>query len=63
MNDKVRFELELTEQEAEDIAQFLKRAGLSDYRSNAVDQEEAYRMLHVAEKIRAILAEKGFSPR
>lgn len=63
MTNKVRFELELTEQEAEDIAQFLKRAGFSDYRSNAVDQEEAYRMLNVGEKIREILAEKGFSPR
>jgi hypothetical protein len=63
MPEKVRFEVELTEEEAEDLAQFLKRAGLQDYRNNAVDQNEAYRMLGVGEKIRKILAEQGFSPR
>lgn len=63
MSDKVRFEFELTEEEAEDLAQFLKRAGLDDYRSKAVNQTEAYRMQEVGEKIRKILAEQGFSPR
>jgi hypothetical protein len=56
-------ELELTEEEAEDYAQFLKRVGLSEYRQNAQDESEAYRMLAVGEKIRKALAGAGFSPR
>lgn len=55
--------VELTEQEAEDYAQFLKRVSFQEYRTNAVDDLEAYRMLEVGEKIRKILAENGFSPR
>lgn len=55
--------LELSEQEAWDFAQFLKRAGFSDYASNAADQDEAYRMLHVGEKVRGALAQAGIAPR
>jgi hypothetical protein len=60
---KVLLQVELTEQEAEDYAQFLKRVGFSDYRQNAQDEDEAYRMLYVGEKIRKELSEQGFSPR
>lgn len=56
-------EVELTEQEADDYAQFLKRVGFQEYRQNAVDDAEAYRMLDVGEKVRKILAEHGFAPR
>ncbi len=55
--------VELTDQEAQDYAQFLKRVGFADYRSNAVDQDEAYRMLKTGEKIRRALAEVGYAPR
>jgi cytochrome c len=55
--------LELTEDEAWDLAQFLKRVGFSDYRRNAVDQDEAYRMLYVGEKVRGALADIGISQR
>lgn len=55
--------IDLSEQEAEDYAQFLKRVGFADYEGNAVDKDEAYRMLHAGEKIRKALAEAGFSPR
>lgn len=54
---------ELTDQEAEDYAQFLKRVGFSDYRNNAADHDEAYRMLAAGEKIRRALAEAGYAPR
>lgn len=54
---------ELSEQEALDYAQFLKRVGFSDYRNNAIDQDEAYRMLEAGEKIRSALSEAGYSPR
>lgn len=53
----------LSEQEAWDLAQFLKRAGFADFRSNAVDDEEAYRMIAAAEKLKSNLAAIGYSPR
>ncbi|MDA8093716.1 MAG: hypothetical protein M0T84_07335 [Betaproteobacteria bacterium] len=59
----IRLHIELSEQEAWDYAQFLKRVGFADYSANAVDHAEAYRMLYVGEKIRAALAEAGFAPR
>lgn len=55
--------VELTPQEAWDYAQFLKRVGFSNYRENAQDQDEAYRMLAVGEKFRAALADAGYAPR
>lgn len=49
--------LELTEQEAEDLAQFLKRTTFSDYREKAESEETAYRMQSVGEKVRTLLAD------
>lgn len=63
IHQPVRLVAELTDQEAEDFAQFLKRVGFSDYRNNAIDQDEAYRMLAAGEKIRSALAEAGYAPR
>ncbi len=53
----------LSEQEAWDLAQFLKRAGFTDFRSNAVDDEEAYRMQAVTQMIRRNLEVHGINPR
>jgi len=53
----------LSEQEAWDLAEFLKRVGFAGFRSNAVDDEEAYRMLAAAEKLKSTLAANGYSPR
>lgn len=53
----------LSEQEAWDLAQFLKRAGFADFRSNAVDDEEAYRMQVVTQMIRRNLEVHGIDPR
>jgi hypothetical protein len=53
----------LSEQEAWDLAQFLKRAGFADFRSNAVDDEEAFRMQNVAGKVRQSLNQLGYAPR
>lgn len=44
-------------------AQFLKRATYHDYRSRAMNDEEAYVMLAAGELIRDALREKGFAPR
>lgn len=59
----VKISLELPESEALAFAQFLKRAGHGDYRNFTRDDEEAYRMLYAADKLRAALAEAGFAPR
>ena len=53
----------LSEQEAWDLAQFLKRTGFADFRSQAADDEEAYRMRAVVEKLKSNLAAIGYSPR
>ncbi|MEI8574910.1 hypothetical protein U737_13230 [Methylomonas sp. LW13] len=53
----------LSEQEALDLAQFLKRTGFADYCSQAVDDEGAYRMRAVAEKVRRNLVAIGYDPR
>ena len=59
----IRIELELSEEQAEALAQFLKRVGFSDYRSLAQDEGEAYAMLYAGERVRAALAEAGYAPR
>jgi len=63
MNATQPIVIELTDAQALAIAQFLKRAGLSDYRNLAVDQDEAATMLCAGEVIRKALAEAGWSPR
>lgn len=50
-------------EEATALAQYLKRAGLSDYRQLAVDEEEAYTMQAAAERLRSALALAGYAPR
>lgn len=61
--NEICLSVSLSEQEAWDLAQFLKRAGFADFRSNAIDDEEAYRMLAVAQKLRSNLAAIGYKPR
>ena len=53
----------LSETEAWDLAQFLKRVGFEQFYVNAQDPDEAYRMMFAAEKVRKALAEVGFAPR
>ncbi|MHB8252493.1 MAG: DUF7706 family protein [Acidiferrobacter sp.] len=55
--------IEATENEARSFPQFLKRAGLTHYRSLAVHDDEAYGMQAVAECLRETLASSGFAPR
>jgi cytochrome c len=55
--------LELTEQEALDLAQFVKRVGWQEMRQNAVDEDEAYRIRDALDKVRKALVEVGYSPR
>lgn len=51
--------LELTREEAYALAELTKRAGFSDVRSLAVDQEQAYSMIHALDCLRDALAASG----
>jgi hypothetical protein len=53
----------LTETEAWEFAQFLKRVCFSDYRGHATSDTEAYHMIDAGERIRDALANQGYAPR
>ncbi len=59
----VALRVELTDAEAWNLAQFLKRVGFSDFRTNAQDDAEAYAMRDAADRVRVALAEAGYAPR
>lgn len=59
----VELQVRLSESEAWDLAQFLKRVGFDQFFVNAQGNDEAYRMMFAAEKVRKALAEAGYSPR
>lgn len=59
----VSLAVELTDAEAWNLAQFLKRIGFSDFRSNAQDAEEAYAMRDAADRVAVALREAGYAPR
>ncbi|MGE0853596.1 MAG: hypothetical protein AB7O44_28950 [Hyphomicrobiaceae bacterium] len=59
----VTLAVELTDAQAWNLAQFLKRVGFSDFRTNAQDDEEAYAMRDAADRVRVALAEAGYAPR
>lgn len=61
--EHVRITVELTESEAWEFAQFLKRATFQQFRDNATSENEAYFMIDAASAIRRALAEKGYAPR
>jgi hypothetical protein len=55
--------VDATDAEALAFAQYLKRAGWSQYRPLAIDDQEAYDMQCAAENLRGALAACGFAPR
>lgn len=59
----MRIEMELPDDLALALAEFLKRVGYSDYRTLAASEQQAYEMQDAGEKVRAALAEKGIAPR
>jgi hypothetical protein len=59
----ITLRVELTATEAENLAQYLKRAGVSDYRAKARDDEEAYAMRDAAERVADALSSAGYAPR
>lgn len=61
----VRITVELTDREAWEFAQFLKRVGHSDYRAlcEPYNEDGPDHMIAAGEKIRAALAKEGYAPR
>ena len=61
--ENVTLHIELSDENAWALAQFLKRLGFSDCRALAVSEEEAWQMIRAAEAVRAALAGQGYAPR
>ncbi|WP_301101442.1 hypothetical protein [Propionivibrio sp.] len=61
--ENVSLHIELSDENAWALAQFLKRLGFSDCRSLAVSDEEAWQMIRATEAVRAALAQQGYAPR
>ena len=59
----VVFSVELSEKQAIALAQFVKRVGFAEMRSNAIDDFEVYEMRDAIDRLRIGLANAGFSPR
>jgi hypothetical protein len=59
----MEFIIELPEEQAWALAQYLKRIGYADYREKAVSEAEAWEMQQAGEALRAALAEQGIAPR
>lgn len=59
----VEITVTLTDAQAWEFAQFLKRVSFREYRTNATCDDEAYLMRDAGEVIRSALAEQGYAPR
>lgn len=59
----VTFTVQINEELAEALAQFVKRVGFSEFRQNAVDDVEAYTMRDAVDQVRKALEEVGYAPR
>lgn len=59
----VEVKIFMTDAEAMALAQFMKRVGFSEWRANAVDDDEAYMMRDACDRVASALAESGYSPR
>jgi len=56
-------ELNINEQTATALAQFIKRVGWQEYRQNAVDDAEAYLIGDGVAALQRALNQAGFAPR
>lgn len=59
----VTVQVQLTEDEALALAQFVKRVGWSEWRANAIDDAETRLMREAFDRLQAGLKEAGFAPR
>jgi hypothetical protein len=61
--EHITLQVELPDELAWALAQFVKRLGYSDCRQLAVSDDEAWQMIHATEVVRAALASQGYAPR
>lgn len=59
----ITFSVQLSDEEAWQLAQFFKRATFTDFRNNAESEETAYMMVQASERVRKALADQGYDPR
>ena len=59
----VKITVELTIEQAQALAQFVKRVGWSEIRQNAVDDDEAHEIQIALMLVQSSLAEVGYAPR
>lgn len=60
---RVNITVELSDEEAYQFAQFLKRVGYHEYRALSTSDSEVSSMINAGEIIRKALAEAGYAPR
>lgn len=63
MEKMIKIEIDLSKNQAEALAQFVKRVGIEDLKHLAFNEDEAYLMLDAILRIQTELSEKGFAPR
>jgi hypothetical protein len=56
-------EIELTDEQAYALAQYLKRVQYDDFRRRAIDEDDAYLMQNAASEVRKALNDAGYDPR
>jgi hypothetical protein len=56
-------EIELTDEQAHALAQYLKRVQFDDFRRRAIDENDAYVMQDAAAEVGRVLADAGYDPR
>lgn len=61
--DPANIRFELPDDEAWALAQFVKRVGWTELRSNAESEEEAYLIRYALGKLSDALREAGYAPR
>jgi len=59
----MKLTIELPDEQAWALAQYLKRIGYADYRERSAGEEEARLMFEAGEALRAALADEGCAPR
>ncbi len=63
MTKTVTLTVEMTDEQAWQFAQFLKRVSYNDYRELSTSDDEARTMVEAGELVRKELAEAGYAPR
>ena len=63
MNTPITVTCELSQAQALALAQFVKRVGWSEFRTNATDDDEAALIRSAVDVLQKSLAEAGYAPR